>query len=174
MLTVSADKTAKVWDIMEDASGKFNRTLTCPGTGGVDDMLVGCLWQNDHLVTVSLGGTFNVFSASNPDKEPVTFAGHLKTISSLVLFPQSSPRTILSTSYDGVIMRWIQGVGYGGRLMRKNNTQIKCFAAVEEELVTSGYDNKVKKKSTGCAYTYRLSEYLIGYKRNFFIWGLFG
>jgi hypothetical protein len=114
---------------MEDASGKLNRTLACPGTGGVDDMLVGCLWQNDHLV----------------DKEPVTFAGHLKTISSLVLFPQSSPRTILSTSYDGVIMRWIQGVGYGGRLMRKNNTQIKCFAAVEEELVTSGYDNKVSK-----------------------------
>uniref|UniRef100_A0A0A9AMF5 Uncharacterized protein n=1 Tax=Arundo donax TaxID=35708 RepID=A0A0A9AMF5_ARUDO len=27
--------------------------------------------------------------------------------------------------------------------MRKNNTQIKCFAAVEEELVTSGYDNKI-------------------------------
>jgi hypothetical protein len=70
---------------------------------------------------------------------------HLKTVSSLVFFPQSSPRTILSTSYDGVIMRWILGVGFGGRLMRKNNTQIKCFAAVEEELVTSGYDNKVRK-----------------------------
>jgi WD40 repeat protein len=106
-------------------------------------MLVGCLWQNDYLVTVSLGGTFNVFSASNPDKEPVTFAGHLKTVSSLAFFPQSNPKTILSTSYDGVIMRWIKGVGYGGRLMRKNNTQIKCFTAAEEELVTSGYDNKV-------------------------------
>ncbi|RCV29397.1 hypothetical protein SETIT_6G010300v2 [Setaria italica] len=57
VLTVSADKTVKVRDIMEDASGKLNRTLACPGTGGVDDMLVGCLWQNDHLVTVSLGGT---------------------------------------------------------------------------------------------------------------------
>jgi len=130
---------------MEDASGKLNRTLACPGIGGVDDMLVGCLWQNDHLVAVSLGGTFNVFSASNPDQEPVTFAGHLKTVSSLVFFPKSSPRTILSTSYDGVIMRWIQGVGFGGRLTRKNNTKIKCFAAVEEELVTSGYDNKVRK-----------------------------
>ncbi len=107
-------------------------------------MLVGCLWQNDYLVTVSLGGTFNVFSASNPDKEPVTFAGHLKTVSSLAFFPQSNPKTILSTSYDGVIMRWIKGVGYGGRLMRKNNTQIKCFTVAEEELVTSGYDNKVR------------------------------
>jgi hypothetical protein len=89
---------------MEDASGKLNRTLVCSGKGGVDDMLVGCLWQNDHLVTVSLGWTFNVLSASNPGKEPVSFAGHLKTVSSLVLFPRSSPTTILSTSYDGVIM----------------------------------------------------------------------
>uniref|UniRef100_A0ACD5TQ75 Uncharacterized protein n=1 Tax=Avena sativa TaxID=4498 RepID=A0ACD5TQ75_AVESA len=143
VLTVSADKTAKIWDILEDASGKVNRTLVCSGIGGVDDMLVGCLWRNDHLVTVSLGGTFNVFSASNPDKEPVSFAGHLKTISSLVYFSQSNPRTMLSTSYDGVIIRWIHGVGYGGRLIRKNNTQIKCFVAAEEELITSGYDNKV-------------------------------
>ncbi|VAH71329.1 unnamed protein product [Triticum turgidum subsp. durum] len=143
VLTVSADKTAKVWDISEDGSGTLNRTLVCTGIGGVDDMLVGCLWQNDNLVTVSLGGTFNVFSASNPDKEPVSFAGHLKTASALALFPQSNPRTMLSTSYDGVILKWIQGVGYGGRLIRKNNTQIKCFVATEEELITSGYDNKV-------------------------------
>ncbi|XP_037411040.1 actin-interacting protein 1-2-like [Triticum dicoccoides] len=143
VLTVSADKTAKVWDISEDGSGTLNRTLVCTGIGGVDDMLVGCLWQNDNLVTVSLGGTFNVFSAINPDKEPVSFAGHLKTASALALFPQSNPRTMLSTSYDGVILKWIQGVGYGGRLIRKNNTQIKCFVATEEELITSGYDNKV-------------------------------
>ncbi|KAF7027127.1 hypothetical protein CFC21_039199 [Triticum aestivum] len=143
VLTVSADKTAKVWDISEDGSGTLNRTLVCTGIGGVDDMLVGCLWQNDNLVTVSLGGTFNVFSASNPDKDPVSFAGHLKTASALALFPQSNPRTMLSTSYDGVILKWIQGVGYGGRLIRKNNTQIKCFVATEEELITSGYDNKV-------------------------------
>lgn len=121
-------------------------------------MLVGCLWQNDNLVTVSLGGTFNVFSASNPDKEPVSFAGHLKTASALALFPQSNPRTMLSTSYDGVILKWIQGVGYGGRLIRKNNTQIKCFVATEEELITSGYDNKVRtKKTQGGPYAYLLT-----------------
>jgi hypothetical protein len=55
---------------------------------------------------------------------------------------------MLSTSYDGVIIRWIHGVGYGGRLIRKNNTQIKCFVAAEEELITSGYDNKVRTNKT--------------------------
>lgn len=143
MLTVSADKTAKVWDITEDGNGKVNRTLIPPGSGGVDDMLVGGLWLNDYLVVVSLGGTFNVYSASIPDKEPVTFSGHMKTVGALACVPLNGQKTILSTSYDGVIIRWIQGIGYAGRLVRKDNTQIKCFTAVEEELITSGFDNKV-------------------------------
>ncbi|XP_073000354.1 actin-interacting protein 1-2-like [Typha latifolia] len=143
VFTVSADKTAKIWDIMEDGSGNVKKTLVPPGSGGLDDMLVGCLWLNDHLVTVSLGGAFNLFSASDPDKTPVTFSGHMKSISALSCFLQSGQKTILSSSYDGVIIKWIPGLGYAGRMMRKDNTQIKCFAAVEGELVTSGFDNKV-------------------------------
>ncbi|CAD5185907.1 unnamed protein product [Musa acuminata subsp. malaccensis] len=142
VLTVSADKTAKVWDIMEDGCGKLRRTLASPGSGGVDDMLVGCLWQNDHLVTVSLGGTMTIFSASDPDKSPVSFSGHMKSITSLV-FLQSGQNVILSSSYDGIITRWIRGIGYAGKLVRKDSTQIKCFAAAEEEIITSGFDNKV-------------------------------
>lgn len=143
VLTVSADKTAKVWEIMEDGYGKVKRTLACPGSGGLDDMLVGCLWQNDHLVTASLGGMINIYSASDLDKMPISFSGHMKSITALACAVRSGEKVILSSSYDGVIIRWIQGIGYGGRLARKDNTQIKCFAAVEEELVTSGFDNKV-------------------------------
>ncbi|XP_039121370.1 actin-interacting protein 1-2 [Dioscorea cayenensis subsp. rotundata] len=143
VLTVSADKTAKVWEIMDDGNGKLNRTLECLGSGGVDDMLVSCLWQNDHLVTVSLGGTINIFSASDPEKTVTTFSGHMKSVSSLAFLHQSGQKIILSSSYDGLIVRWMQGVGYVGKLQRKDSTQIKCFAAVEEELVTSGFDNKV-------------------------------
>ena len=50
VLTVSAE----IWEIFEDGTGKVKKTLECPGSGGVEDMLVGCLWQNDHLITVSL------------------------------------------------------------------------------------------------------------------------
>ena len=142
MLTVSADKTAKVWDISEDCSGKLKKTLTCSGSGGVDDMLVGCLWQNDHLVTVSLGGTISKFSASNLEKAPLQLSGHMKNITSLAVL-KSDPKCILSSSYDGLIVKWVQGLGYSGKLQRKENSQIKCFAAAEEEIVTSGFDNKV-------------------------------
>lgn len=139
---MSADKSAKVWDVSDDGNGNVNRTLSCPGSGGVDDMLVGCLWQNDHLVTVSLGGTINIFSANDLDKAPLSISGHMKNITSLSVL-KNNPKVILSSSYDGLIVKWIQGIGYSGRLQRKENSNIKCFAAVNEEIITSGFDNKV-------------------------------
>ncbi|TKY61044.1 66 kDa stress protein [Spatholobus suberectus] len=146
VLTVSADKSAKVWDISEDNNGKVKKTLTCPGSGGVEDMLVGCLWLNDYLVTVSLGGTISIFLASDLDKAPTAFSGHMKNVSSLTIL-RSNPRVLLSSSYDGLIVKWIQGIGYSGKLQRRESTQIKCLAAVEEEIVTSGFDNKIQRVS---------------------------
>ncbi|KAI3921103.1 hypothetical protein MKX01_036082 [Papaver californicum] len=141
VLTVSADKSAKVWEIAEDGSGKVKKTMASPGSGGVEDMLVGCLWQNDHLVTVSLGGTISLFSAGDLEKSPLSFSGHLKSVSSLAVLPGQN--IVLSSSYDGVIVRWIQGVGYSGKLERKENAQINCFSATEGEIVSSAFDNKV-------------------------------
>lgn len=143
MLTVSADKSAKVWDISDDNNGKLKKTLTSPGSGGVEDMLVGCLWLNDYLVTVSLGGTISIFLASDLDKAPTSFSGHMKNVSSLTIL-RSNPRVLLSSSYDGLIVKWIQGIGYSGKLHRKENSQIKSLATVEDEIVTTGFDNKVR------------------------------
>ena len=155
---MSADKSAKVWEISEDGNGKVMKTLACPGSGGVEDMLVGCLWQNDHLVTISLGGTISIFSASDLDKAPLSFSGHMKNVNSLAVL-KSDPRVILSTSYDGLIIKWIQGIGYSGRLERKENSQIKCFAAVEGEIVSSGFDNKVNNY-LGNAFLYPSKSYV--------------
>ncbi|KAK6148677.1 hypothetical protein DH2020_019589 [Rehmannia glutinosa] len=146
VLTVSADKSAKVWEISEDNIGKVKKTLTCPGSGGVDDMLVGCLWQNDHIVTVSLGGTIFLYSAGDLDKAPLPLSGHMKNINSLAVL-KNDPKVILSSSYDGLIVKWVQGIGYYGKLDRKVISQIKCLAAVEEEIVSSGFDNKVWRHS---------------------------
>lgn len=146
VLTVSADKTAKVWKISEDGNEQLKKTLVISGSGGVDDMLVGCLWQNDHLVTVSLGGTISIFSASDLDKAPLQLSGHMKNATSLTAL-KGNPKTLLSSSYDGLIVKWIQGVGYSGKLHRKESSQIKCLAATEEEIVTSGFDNKIWRVS---------------------------
>lgn len=142
VLTVSADKSAKVWEISDDGNGKMKKTLSCPGSGGIDDMLVGCLWQNDHLVIVSLGGMIHMFSASDLDKAPLTLSGHIKNVSALSVL-KSNQKMIMSSSYDGVIIKWMQGIGYCGTLNMKNHAPIKCFAAVEGEIILSGFDNKV-------------------------------
>ncbi|XP_019167395.1 PREDICTED: actin-interacting protein 1-2-like [Ipomoea nil] len=146
VLTVSADKFAKVWDISEDGNGKVNKTLASPGSGGVEDMLVGCLWQNDHLVIVSLGGTISIFSASDLDKNPVSFSGHLKNANSLAVL-KSDPKLILTSSFDNLIVKWIQGTGYCGKLEKKMNSQIKCLVAVGGELASFGFNNKIWRAS---------------------------
>lgn len=143
MVTVSADKSAKVWEISEDGNGKVVKTLVCPGSGGVDDMLVGCLWQNDHVITVSLGGLINIYSASDLDKEPISFSGHIKNVTTLTVL--KSNQKMLSSSYDGTIIKWTKGLGYGGKFKLKDVAQIKCLVAVETEIVTSGFDNKVRR-----------------------------
>lgn len=141
---MSADKSAKVWEILEDGSGgRVIKTIACSTSNAVEDMLVGCLWQNDNLITVSLGGIISIFSASDLDKSPLLFSGHMKNVSTLTAL-KTSQRTILSSSYDGVIIKWIQGVGYSGKLEKKYDAKIKCLAAVEEVIFTSGFDNKVR------------------------------
>ncbi|XP_028793887.1 actin-interacting protein 1-2-like [Neltuma alba] len=142
VLTVSADKSAKIWDISDDNIGKVKKTLTSPGSGGIEDMLVGCLWLNDRIVTVSLGGVISIFLVSDLDKAPTTLSGHMKNVSSLTTLP-NNPRVLLSSSYDGIIFKWTQGIGYGGKVQRKENSQIKVLAAAEEEIVTAGFDNKI-------------------------------
>lgn len=142
VVTASADKTAKVWTISDDFNGTVAKTLTCPGYGGVEDMLVGCLWQNDSIVTVSLGGTIYLYSTSDLDQDPVILCGHMKNVNSLVVL-KTSPETILSSSYDGFIFKWIRGVGFTGKLERPDKNQIKCLVAVDEEIISSGFDNKV-------------------------------
>ncbi|GJV45677.1 actin-interacting protein 1-2-like protein, partial [Tanacetum coccineum] len=143
------DKTAKIWNISEDFNETVAKTLPCPGSGGVEDMLVGCLWQNDYVVTVSLGGTFYLYSASDLDKEPTILCGHMKNVNSLLVLKSSRPETILFSSYDGLIFKWLRGSGYSGKMERKDKYQIRCIAAVDEEIMSSGFDNMVWRIPTG-------------------------
>lgn len=144
MLTVSADKSAKVWEISEDGTvGSVVKTLAFTETGGAEDMLVGCLWQNDHLITQSLGGTMSLFSTDDMDKPPLLLSGHIKNVTSLAVIG-TNPKTIFSCSYDGLIVKWLQGVGYNCKLQMKDNTKIKRIAAIESGILLTGFDNKVR------------------------------
>ncbi|XP_020225533.1 actin-interacting protein 1-2 isoform X1 [Cajanus cajan] len=142
VVTVSADKSAKIWDILDDGSGKVNKTLACTESGGVEDMLVGCLWQNDFVLTVSLGGTIYLYSAKDLDKSPVSLSGHMKNVTVLTLLNRRE-KMLLSSSYDGVIIRWIPGMGYSGKFDSKQFGLIKLLLAGKDEVIAAGFDNKV-------------------------------
>lgn len=144
MLTVSADKTAKVWDITEEGSGKVNTTFSFSEVGGADDMQVGCLWMGEYLITISLGGVISYLSLSNPSEAPKVVSGHLKSITAITVAKDGEALELYSSSYDGVVVRWKMGSGYNGRLPKKGTLSFAThMVARGSELITCGMDSKV-------------------------------
>lgn len=161
MLTVSADKTAKVWDISEEGSGQVNMTFTFTDVGGADDMQVGCLWMGEYLISISLGGVINYLSLSKPSKPMRVLSGHLKSITALTIVKEGESLTLYSSSYDGVIVKWKLDCGYDGRLQKNGTLNTAMYMLAEGgELITCGMDNKVCVRSLKLAETIDLIHFL--------------
>jgi|TARA_B110000967_G_scaffold209025_1_gene263397 WD40 repeat protein len=99
LLTVGADKTAKVWNVSgirplaEDAddapAANPLPSLTAVRTykpwkhataASIGDMQVGCVFVGDTAVTLSLDGTLHVLSSDGTDTVSKTVAGHGKPV----------------------------------------------------------------------------------------------
>ncbi|CAD7675915.1 unnamed protein product [Nyctereutes procyonoides] len=63
LLSASGDKTSKIWDV--NVNSVVN-TFTMGST--VLDQQLGCLWQKDHLLSISLSGYINYLDKNNPSK----------------------------------------------------------------------------------------------------------
>lgn len=63
MLSASGDKTSKIWDVNVNSV-----VTTFPMGSNVLDQQLGCLWQKDHLLSVSLSGYINYLDKNNPSK----------------------------------------------------------------------------------------------------------
>lgn len=86
----------------------------------------------------------NLYSASDLDKSPSSLSGHMKNVCALS-FLEGNQKMILSGSYDGLIVKWVLGVGCSGKLQMKDGAKIKCLAANEQQIISSGFDNKVSR-----------------------------
>ncbi|XP_054261578.1 actin-interacting protein 1-like [Macrosteles quadrilineatus] len=148
LLTVSGDKTCKLWDVE-------TRSVVSEFVMGsqVEDQQVSCLWQGQHLLTVSLSGFISYLDVNNPDKPIRVVKGHNKPITVLTLSPDRS--TIYTGSHDGFITTWdaktgeterVAGLGHGN--------QINSMRAVNGLMYTCGIDDSVKQVDTAIkAYT---------------------
>lgn len=161
VLTVSGDKTAKVWHVDE-------RKLLGEVKYGerVDDQQVGCLWQADFMLTVSLSGFINYLNpdsmlrggggdASAVDR---VVKGHGKSITALEVVSHGTASNvssaneplIVSASHDGLVIYWNSANGRMDSVKAANVGQHKSqvqsikYDSASGQLVTCALDDTVK------------------------------
>lgn len=137
VLTVSADKTAKIWD----ADGNLLQTFTFEG--GVEQQLLGCLWQGENVLVVNLNGDITYLDLNNPAKPLRVIKGHNKIITALAYDTSSSH--LFSGSYDGAILQWNLETGIAVPVAGQGHTNSITQAFVQgKNLVTISMDDTIR------------------------------
>lgn len=141
ILTVSGDKTAKIWNVAEK---------TCMRTykfgDQVDEQQVGCLWQNEHILTVALSGNISYLNFNEDNALLRTVKGHSKSITAL----EVTKDLMFSGSHDGLIIYWDIETGKMDSIKsvnvkaHTNQVQALRHSKVTNELISIGLDDTVK------------------------------
>ncbi|KAJ1214145.1 hypothetical protein NDU88_001771 [Pleurodeles waltl] len=98
LLSSSGDKTAKIWDV-----GANSLVSTFKLGNDVLDQQLGCLWQKNYMLSISLSGYINYLDKNNPDRPLRVIKGHTKAIQCLAVHKNDGRSTIYSGSQDGHI-----------------------------------------------------------------------
>uniref|UniRef100_A0A8C2U6G8 WD repeat domain 1 n=2 Tax=Coturnix japonica TaxID=93934 RepID=A0A8C2U6G8_COTJA len=141
LLSASGDKTAKIWDV-----GANSVVSTFNMGSNVLDQQLGCLWQKDHLLSLSLSGYINYLDKNNPDKPLRVIKGHSKSIQCLTVHKNGGKSYIYSGSNDGHINYWDSDTGENDGFSGKGHTNQVSRMAVDEmdQLVTCSMDDTVR------------------------------
>ncbi|KAM9362415.1 WD repeat-containing protein 1 [Symphorus nematophorus] len=141
MISASGDKTVKLWDV---EAGTAVTTFNM-GTE-VTDQQLGCLWQNDHLLSISLSGYINYLDKNNPDRPIRTIKGHSKSIQCLTVHKSDGRPYIYSGSHDGHINYWDVETGENDCFSGKghSNQVSKMVTDEDNELVTCSMDDTLR------------------------------
>jgi len=141
LLTSSADKTCKIWD-----ANAFNCLTTFTFGNDVSDQQVGCLWQGDTLVSLSLSGDINYLDSGNPSKPSRIVKGHNKVITAIAF--DSSKNKLLTGDYEANVVEWdIQTGSTTGFTGSKHTNQVSQMQVQGRSLVTVSMDDSVKVTS---------------------------
>ncbi|XP_036083405.1 WD repeat-containing protein 1 isoform X2 [Rousettus aegyptiacus] len=144
LLSASGDKTSKVWDV---GANSVVNTFTM-GSNILDQQL-GCLWQNDHLLSISLSGYINYLDKNNPSKPLRVIKGHSKSIQCLTVHRNGGKSYIYSGSHDGHINYWDSETGENDSFAGKGHTNQVSRMTVDEsgQLVSCSMDDTVRYTS---------------------------
>ncbi|XP_065353027.1 actin-interacting protein 1 isoform X1 [Cloeon dipterum] len=138
LLTASGDKTCCLWDV---ETRKPVTTFVMGNT--VEDQQVSCLWQGQHLLSVSLSGFINYLDVNNPSKPLRIIKGHNKPITVLEL--STDRKSIYTGSHDGFVTTWDAATGENDRVVGTGHgNQINGMRATDTTLLTCGIDDSLK------------------------------
>lgn len=143
IVTSSADKTCKFWDVAKDC---LVSTVTVGEAGSRDPgyQQVGNVWgADDHILSLSLSGDFNVLKMDSAAPVRVIH-GHQKPIKAAALTQQ---QVLYTGSYDGQVCRWNLKTGKAEKV--KTTIPEGCrpeSASVQGEQVAMGFiDNGIRQ-----------------------------
>eukprot|EP01136_Pigoraptor_vietnamica_P017135 Opistho-1_new@61875 len=138
VLTASADKTAKLWDVEKNVA-----VSTFTFGDSIDDQQMGCLWQGSHLLTVSLSGYINYLDVNNPSKPLRILKGHNKNITALSI--DNDNKTFFTGSYDGRVAAWDVANGSNEVFSGNGHTnQVSSLSVQGDQLVSVGMDDAIR------------------------------
>lgn len=137
MLSASGDRTAKIFDIET-----HKQTTVFEMGGDLLDQQVSCLWQNNHLLTVSLSGFINYLDEKNPSKPIRVLTGHNKSITSIGL----DGNNLYTGGYDGFINYWNISTHENARISggHKNQVQDMAVSKSKQLVYTIGFDDMLR------------------------------
>lgn len=141
VLTVSGDKTAKIWNV------ETKQPVVVFNMGSeIEDMQLGCLWQGDNILTVSLSGFINYLDRNNPSSPRRILKGHNKPIMAMAITPDKS--RIYTGSTDGQIFYWDVNTGECEKVSGKGHgNQVSDMTIAGDWLISVSMDDTVRYTS---------------------------
>ncbi|KAJ0069043.1 hypothetical protein NL108_016658, partial [Boleophthalmus pectinirostris] len=150
LISASGDRTVKLWDVESGAAA-----TTFSVGSEVGDQQLGCLWQKNHLLSVSLSGNINYLDKNNPTRPIRVLKGHSKSIQCLTVHKGDGRSFIYSGRsvccfFDGRAPRWDSDSGETECFSGKGHTNSVSRICVNEnhELVSCSMDDTVRFTST--------------------------
>eukprot|EP00005_Dracoamoeba_jomungandri_P003105 CAMPEP_0174260676 /NCGR_PEP_ID=MMETSP0439-20130205/10241_1 /TAXON_ID=0 /ORGANISM="Stereomyxa ramosa, Strain Chinc5" /LENGTH=666 /DNA_ID=CAMNT_0015344971 /DNA_START=29 /DNA_END=2029 /DNA_ORIENTATION=+ len=147
VLSASGDKTCKIWDVETQQC-----VVTFEMGKEVENQQLGCLWQGDYTISISLDGSITYLDPSNPRQHARVLRGHNKSVESVAV--HRGANMLFSGSYDSVVTRWdchtgdMDWVGGDGH---KNS--ILSMEIQDDKLVTCSLDDTCRVTDCGGDFT---------------------
>lgn len=137
LLTASGDRTCKIFDIET-----HKQTTVFEMGADLLDQQVSCLWQNNHLLSVSLSGSINYLDEQNPSKPIRILTGHNKSITALA----QDGNHLYTGGYDGFINYWDIVTHENARISggHKNQVQDMAVSKSKQLVFTIGFDDTLR------------------------------